>query len=109
MYTTGSGRSPVEEFLDDLSAQDAARAEVELRLLAEFGTALGMPHVRPVTGEIWELRIRGRIQHRVLYVAASGQQMLLLHAFSKKVEGTPRREIKIATDRLADYRRRNGI
>lgn len=107
-YRTPSGRSPVEEYLDGLSGDDAARAEVELNLLAEFGAGLGMPHGRSVTKELRELRIRGRIHHRILYVAVSGRRMLLLHAFTKKTETTPARAIKTAIDRLADYRERFG-
>ena len=105
-YTTQRGRSPVIEYLDTLPAHDAARVEVELALLSEFGTDLGMPHARPITEGLWELRIRGRIQHRVMYVAIHGRRMLLLHAFTKKTEKTPAREIRVALDRLADYRRR---
>jgi phage-related protein len=68
-----------------------------------------MPHVRPITGtELWELRIRGRTQHRVLYLAVAGRRLLLLHAFQKKTEHTPERAIATAQQRLADYRRRHG-
>jgi phage-related protein len=72
----------VEEFLDKLPAEDAARAETELALLAEFGTALDEPHVKRVAGDIWEVRLRGRVQRRILYVAISGRRMLLLHRFT---------------------------
>lgn len=107
-YRTAAGRSPVEEYVDALSADDAARVEHELDLLSEFGTALGMPHVRPVGRDVWELRIRGRLQHRVMYVALAGRRMLLLHAFTKKTEKTPAREIKVALDRLVEHRGRFG-
>jgi phage-related protein len=42
----------------------------------------------------------------VLYIAISGRRFLLLHAFTKKTEQTPEREIRLAVDRLEDYRRR---
>ncbi len=105
-YMTQAGRSPVIDYLEALPAHDAARAEIELNLLTEFGTDLGMPHARPITEGLWELRIRGRVQHRVIYVAIHGLRMLLLHAFTKKTEKTPAREVRIALDRLTDYRRR---
>jgi phage-related protein len=106
-YESASGRAPVREYIDALSTSDAARVAVGLRLLAQSGTALGMPHVRPVVGtELWELRIRGRVQHRVLYLAVSGRRMLLLHAFEKKTDETPARAIETALHRLADHRRR---
>jgi len=39
-------------------------------------------------------------------VAKIGQVFLLLHGFSKKKQKTPRKEIKIALERLKEYRKR---
>ncbi len=57
-YVDRRGRSPVAEFLNGLSAHERAEAENAFRLLLEFGTLLGMPHARPVSGhaKLWELR-----------------------------------------------------
>lgn len=107
-YRSPAGRSPVEEYLDGLPANEAARVEVALDLLAEYGTTLGMPQVRPVSHDLWELRIRGKTQHRVLYIALRGQRFLLLHAFTKKTQATPARAIRTALDRLNDYRERSA-
>lgn len=105
-YATPAGRSPVREYVDSLAADEAARLTDDLSLLAEFGLGLGMPHVRPVRGKLWELRSRGRLQHRVLYVAVRGRQIVLLHAFSKKTSKTPSAEIAVAERRFADYQER---
>ncbi|MBI4321073.1 MAG: type II toxin-antitoxin system RelE/ParE family toxin [Chloroflexi bacterium] len=48
----------------------------------------------------------GRSQHRVLYFAAPGRRLVLLHAFTKKTPKTPPAEIKIAMRRMADYQSR---
>jgi phage-related protein len=107
-YETGSGRSPVREFLDRLSPDEAAKVTVDLDLLAEFGVELGIPHVRPVRGKIWELRTVSRVQHRVLYVAVSGKRLVLLHAFTKKTPKTSLDDIALAERRFAAYRERFG-
>jgi len=107
-YETAGGSSPVRQYIDSLSVQEAARLSVELDLLEEFGVALGMPHVRPLRGKLYELRVRGRIQHRVLYVATTGQHLVLLHAFTKKTQATPRKEIDLAERRWNDYQARLG-
>lgn len=106
-YETATGDSPVEDYLRSLPKPDGARAARELNLLERQGTRLEMPHVRPIQGtSLWELRIRGRIQHRVFYVAVQGRRILLLHAFMKKSQKTPLREIDIAQRRFLDYQRR---
>lgn len=107
-YETATGNSPVREYIDGLSSQEAARVSMELDLLQEFGISLGMPHVRPLQGKLYELRVRGQMQHRVLYVALTGQQLMLLHAFMKKTQQTARREIDLAERRLKDYQTRLG-
>jgi phage-related protein len=107
-YEAAAGRSPVRDYADSLSAEEAARLTYDLNLLAEFGLDLGMPHVRPVRGKLWELRSGGRIQHRVLYAAVRGRQIVLLHAFTKKTPKTPPGEIAVAERRFTDYQERFG-
>lgn len=107
-YETGRGDQPVRSFLDKLSSQERARVLDALDDLVEFGTALSMPDVRAMQGTpLWELRIRGRIQHRVFYVSMQGRRLLLLHAFTKKTQKTPSREIQTALRRLAEYQERS--
>ncbi len=106
LYATESGRSPVAEYLDSLAAEEAARLRQDIDLLRRFGVRLGAPHVRCVGSSLWELRIRGRLQHRVLYFAATGRELVLLHAFAKKTQKTPRVELQTARRRMADYQER---
>lgn len=80
----------------------------ELRLLGEFGPRLGLPHARPLERKLWELRVRAGRQHRVLYFAARGRRLILLHAFTKKTQEALRGEINVALDRMADFQAREG-
>jgi len=85
------------------------RVTYELDLLERLGTQLGMPHVRRLQGsELWELRIRGGTDYRIFYVAIAGRRFVLLHGFRKQSQRTPRREIRVAEQRLADYRNRRS-
>jgi phage-related protein len=103
-YIDPRGRSPVEEFLDRLPADDRARIDHTIGLLREFGLQLGLPYVKHLEGKLWELRIRaGRRTYRVIYLAFTGQRFILLHVFLKKTQKTPRKEIAIAQRRLADF------
>lgn len=108
LYTTPAGRCPVAEYLDALDQQEAARVRFDIDLLQQFGLELGAPHVRSLGDKLWELRIRGRVQHRVMYFAAAGRSLVLLHAFGKKTPKTPAGELDKAKKRMSDYLKRMG-
>ncbi len=76
-------------------------------LLRRFGPhQVGMPHVRPLGDKLWEMRMRGRTGiGRAIYVAASGRRLVVLHAFVKKTQKTPRRALELALARLKEVER----
>ncbi len=51
---------------------------------------------------VTEIRIRGRLEHRVLYIAKFAEAVYVLHAFEKKTQKTPRADLDIARCRLRD-------
>lgn len=64
---------------------------------------VGLPHVRPVTGKLWEIRMKGRDGHaRAIYVTRTGQRLIVLHVFVKKTTKTPRKAIAIAEARMKE-------
>lgn len=71
-------------------------------LLEERGAHdVGMPHVRPLEGKLWEMRMKGKDGiARAVYVAQSGQRLIVLHVFSKTTQTTPRKAIATARERL---------
>jgi phage-related protein len=104
-YTTATGRCPVEEFIDDLSDNDAAAV---LAGMAEV-RAQGLRAARHLEGDIWEVRVDGeRVIYRVLFAeeGARSQILLALEGFKKKTRKTPPGTIALAKRRLADWRRR---
>jgi phage-related protein len=106
-FETARGDRPVAEYLEGLPLEERAKMIRGLDRLAEFGTALTMPEVRRMKGsDLWELRIRGCNHHRVFYVVVIGRQILLLHAFAKRSQRTPKRELQTAETRLREYRGR---
>ncbi|WP_431821211.1 type II toxin-antitoxin system RelE/ParE family toxin [Burkholderia sp. F1] len=73
-------------------------------MLEEFGPQrVGMPHVRPVEGKLREIRMTGRDGiARAIYVARTGQRLVVLHGFVKKTRKTPRRAIEMACARMKE-------
>lgn len=101
-YVSSSGDNPVKQFLDDnLKAKDKA-----FRIFSnieEYGLLSVIPHIKKLTGTpLWEIRILGADSVRILYVTREAKQVLLLHAFVKKTNKTPSKEINIALIRLKE-------
>ncbi len=66
---------------------------------------LGEPFVKHLEGKLWEMRPSGRrIEGRALYVTATGRRVVILLAFEKKTQKTPRRFIERALDRAKDVK-----
>ena len=62
---------------------------------------VGMPHIRPLEGKLWEMRMQGRDGiARAVYAAVHGRTLLVLHVFVKKTQTTPRAAIATAHKRL---------
>lgn len=62
---------------------------------------VGEPHVKHLEGKLWEMRMGDRDGiARAIYFAAKGRQILVVRAFVKKTQKTPRREIDLAAQRM---------
>lgn len=96
-YQSGTGKVPVEEFIDSLDAKSRTRIARTLDLLEEFGISLGMPYARHLEKQLWELRTRhGRNRYRIIYFLITGQTFILLHGFTKKTGPVPKSDMEMA-------------
>jgi phage-related protein len=75
-------------------------------VIQEFGfQALPRDSVKHLDGKLWELRMIGRDGiSRAIYVTASGQRVVIVRAFVKKTQQTPRRELDIAHQRAKEVK-----
>ena len=74
-----------------------------VELLMEHGPNLKLPYSRAFGSGLFELRPRGRTGiGRVFYCFLVGRRVVVLHAFIKKSQRTPDREINIARKRLKE-------
>jgi phage-related protein len=96
-YEDRRGKSPALDFINALSAKDRAKVNIAFRLLAEFGTRLGMPHAKRIDGRLWELRPG---DNRLFYFLHLENRFVVLHGFRKKSMKTPEKEIAIALRRM---------
>lgn len=106
-YNVPGSRSPIYEFIEDLPEKALTKLINTFDLLVEFGIQIKGPHVKKIIGTpLWELRILGQDSIRVFYIAVEESTFLLLHAFKKKKQKTPLKEINIALKRLNEYKLR---
>jgi len=76
-----------------------------VELLMEYGPQLRMPHSRSLGDGLFELRPRGAEGiGRVFYCFMVQKRIVILHAFMKKTEETPVRELKLARKRMKEVR-----
>jgi phage-related protein len=65
--------------------------------------ALPFGWVKPLGDKLWELRLTGRDGiARAIYLIANGCRVVILRAFVKKTEKTPRRELDLARARARE-------
>jgi len=74
-----------------------------VELLVEHGPSLKLPHSRAFGDGLFELRPRGRSGiGRALSCFLIGKRVVILHAFIKKSQETPDRELKLARKRMKE-------
>jgi phage-related protein len=98
-YRSDAGREPVREWLKALDLADRKAIGEDVKDV-EFSWPIGMPLVRTLGNDLWEVRSslrRGRIA-RVIFCVEQGS-MVLLHGFMKKTQKTPQRDIDLALKR----------
>ena len=72
-------------------------------LLTEHGPSLRLPHSRAFGDGLFELRPRGRSGiGRAFYCFLVGKRVVVLHAFVKKSQQTPDRELQLARKRCKE-------
>ena len=74
------------------------------QLIAAVGLErMGAPHIKHLTGPLWEMRMSGRDGiSRALYVSAGNKRVVVVRVFAKTTSKTPRREIDLALRRARE-------
>jgi phage-related protein len=98
-YRSDIGREPVREWLKRLEPEDRKAIGEDIKDV-EFSWPIGLPLVRSLGRDLWEVRSNlrgGRIARTIFCIER--EQLILLHGFIKKTQKTPQREIDLALKR----------
>jgi len=100
-FRTSRGQFPVKDFIEKQDKPTRARVNLSIRLLVNNGPYLKDPYMKKLQNNLYELRIRGKIAIRIFY-SKDKNEYYLLHAFKKKTQKTPIRELQVALGRMKE-------
>ena len=89
-------------FLGNLDLEVRSDAYKLLKLLEQYGHLLSMPVAKPIGGGLWELRLTGRPQIRMLYAFCDGVPVVV-HVLQKQRSALPQSAIALAHKRFKGY------
>ena len=96
------------KIVDDEIARWPPDLRARLVRIAALIADVGLGHlpsgtVKHVEGRLWELRLSAKSGiSRAIYVTASGQRVVIVHAYVKKSEKMPKRHLELARHRAKD-------
>jgi phage-related protein len=98
------------EFVRSLD-EETKREIGTLLMLIQSGQILGEPQSKPMKSihkNAHELRIKDRKgAYRVIYILNIGDKILIPHAFTKKTQKTPIKEIELSVKRIQELLNEN--
>lgn len=98
-YIVANGKNPVREFIESLDYKQRAKIRRVFLTVKEYGIPALGPHAKKLVGApLWELRILGKDNIRILYTLFQGK-IVILHGFIKKSIKTPKKELEVALRR----------
>ena len=114
-YKDKNGKELVKEYLQELIEKAKINKNYRIKykkiyeyleLLQIYGTRIGLPVIKHIEENIWELR---PIKDRIFFFYWKNNTFILLHCFEKKTTKTPIREIEHAKRNMKDFLERNDI
>lgn len=98
-FKTEQNNEPVRDFLKALSPEDKKSVGADI-MAVEMLWPIGYPTVRKLDTDLWGVRssISDKRICRVLFTV-SGKRMILLHAFIKKTQKTPKDDMELGKKR----------
>jgi len=111
IYVSKNGKSEIKDYIKTLKQKRNKNDNIKfnkivsyIRKLKEKGLSLGMPYLKHIDEEIWELR---PLRDRILFAYFDNNKFVLLNIFMKSTQRTPKKEIEKAKRLLEDYKKRS--
>lgn len=96
----------VEEVILDMPPKLSARMLKLLELIESHGANLGEPHTKSIGDGLFEIRAKAKEGvGRSLFCYLDGTNIVVLHAFVKKTQKTPKKDLDLAFERMKEVRK----
>lgn len=106
-YVSSGGGRPVKTFLDSLTEKQQTKILRIVEYIKQYSLQSILPHVKKLSGTpLWEIRILGKDNIRIIYAILYKDIVLILHGFVKKSQKTPVKEIEVSLNRYAEWQTR---
>jgi phage-related protein len=102
-FRSSQGNEPVREWLRSLSSTDRKLLGEEIRTV-QLGWPIGMPVVRKLDADLWEIRVRMKDGIARVLFTIEAKEAILLHGFIKKSQKIPADDLQTALVRLKQLR-----
>jgi phage-related protein len=89
----------IEDLIGSLERITHAKTLRILDLLEKYGSKLSLPYSKKIGRRLFELRIRGKNEVRIIYTFYKNQ-VVLLHAFIKKSRRITKRDLDSGNKKL---------
>lgn len=107
-YKTSSGNEPVREWLKDLPKEDKRTIGFDIKTV-QYGYPIGMPLTRVLHGTNGLEEVRSNVSNGIARIIfyVEDNIMVLLHAFIKKTQKTPQKDLDVASKRYKELLRKS--
>lgn len=97
-----SGKNSLNKIFEEVNKSTSAKIIHSINLLEKHGPFLGMPYSKKLQKSLYELRILGKENIRIMY-SFKNNVIYILTAFKKKSNKTPKKEIEKAVKKINQY------
>lgn len=96
----------VEQAILEMPLKIQARMLRLLNLIEEHGANLGEPHTKAMGDGLFEIRAKAKEGvGRGLFCYLNGTNIVVLHAFVKKSQKTPKKALDLARERMKEVKK----
>jgi phage-related protein len=107
-YDTPNKKTPISDFLKDLSIKARAKCSKYIQMLENNGLSLPSQYLEKVRGDIWALRPEyGGNEYRLFFFSAGKNRFVVTHVILKNTRRLNKGDIEIAERRRDDWLSRN--